>query len=146
MAKDAGSAVPADEGARSATRFIDAIADGQCNADLSHALHKLGLRLASETRQRADKASGEISLKIKLVAEPSGIVGVAYEINAKEPKSKTSGSVFWLTKGGNFSADNPRQTQIPGIREVKRNEEVRDLGGVDAGAGVANDNAEPRSV
>lgn len=140
MTKDA--AAVADEGARSATRFIEQVADGQCAADLSHAFHKLGLRMLAETKQRADKCSGEVVLKIKFIAEPSGIVGVGYEINSKEPKSKTSGSVFWLTKGGNFSTDNPRQAVLPGIREVKRNEEVRDLGEI-GGADVANDNALP---
>ena len=123
-----------DEGARSATRFIEQVADGQCNADLSHALHKLGLKLASECRQRNDKVSGEVSLRLKITAEPSGVVGVLYEVNAKEPKAKTSGSVFWLTKGGNFTVDNPKQQNLPGIREVKIIGEVRDV------AQVANDN------
>jgi hypothetical protein len=123
-----------DEGARSATRFLEQIADGQCNADLSHALHKLGLKLGSECRQRNDKVSGEVTLRLKITAEPSGVVAVLYEVNAKEPKARTSGSVFWLTKGGNFTADNPRQTSIPGIREVKIIGEVRDV------AQVVNDN------
>jgi len=123
-----------DEGARSATRFIEQVADGQCNADLSHALHKLGLKLASECRQRNDKVTGEVSLRLKITAEPSGLVGVIYEVNAKEPKNRTSGSVFWLTKGGNFTTDNPKQQNLPGIREIKIIGEVRDV------AGVANDN------
>ena len=138
MSKDATAA--ADEGARSATRFIEKIADGQCQADLSHALHKLGLKLAVETRNRAAKCTGELVLKIKLTAEPTGIVGVGYEINAKEPKSPTSGSVFWLTKGGNLSDENPRQTSFPGVREVKRSDDVRDL------PVAANDNGEERNV
>jgi hypothetical protein len=137
MSKQEATAV--DEGARSATRFIEQVADGQCNADLSHALHKLGLRLAAECRQRQDKCSGEVTLRLKFVAEPSGIVGVGYEVNAKEPKTRTSGSVFWITKGGNFTGENPRQTVIPGIREVKVVTETRELE-------AANDNGEPRSV
>lgn len=132
-------ATAADEGARSATRFIELVADGQCNADLSHALHKLGLRLAAEVRQRNDKCSGEITLKLKFTAEPSGIVGVGYEVNAKEPKARTSGSVFWITKGGNLVNENPRQTSFPGIREVKPTTEVREL---DLHAAVANDNGD----
>lgn len=128
-----------DDGARSATRFIEQVAEGQCNADLSHALHKLGLKLAAETRTRGAKAAGEVMLKLKFTAEPNGIVGVGYEINCKEPKSATSGSVFWITKGGNFSNENPRQTSFPGVREVKRNEDVREIE-------AANDNSEPRSV
>lgn len=121
-----------DEGARSATRFLEQIADGQCNADLSHALHKLGLKLASECRQRNDKVSGEVTLRLKITAEPSGVVAVVYEVNAKDPKARTSGNVFWLTKGGNFTPDDPRQTNLPGIREVKITGEVRDV--------VVNDN------
>lgn len=138
MSKDATAEV--DEGARSATRFIEQVGEGQCAADLSHALHKLGLKLAHETRNRQSKAAGELVLKLKFVAEPNGIVGVGYEINAKEPKAATSGSVFWITKGGNLSNENPRQTSFPGVREVKRNPEVRELD-------VANDNGtDPRSV
>lgn len=138
MGKDAAAA--ADEGARSATRFIEAVADGQCAADLSHALHKLGLQLKQQAGAGAAKCSGELALKLKFNVEASGIVGVAYEINAKEPKSRTQGSVFWLTKGGNLSQENPRQTSLPGIREVKRSDDVRDIE-------PANDNAtEERSV
>lgn len=129
MSKQGQEAV--DEGARSATRFLEQIADGQCNADLSHALHKLALKLGAECRQRNDKVTGEVSLRLKITAEPSGVVAVHYEVGAKEPKSRTSGSVFWLTKGGNFTADNPRQTSLPGIREVKIVDDVRE---------VANDN------
>lgn len=137
MGKDA--TVAADEGARSATRFLEQVSDGQCAADLSHALHRLGLQMRAQIALRSDKVNGEIVLKLKFNAEPSGIVGVAYEINAKDPKQRTSASVFWLTKGGNLSNENPRQTSLPGIREVKRNEDVRD-------AEPANDNAEERSV
>lgn len=135
-------ATAADEGARSATRFIEMVGDGQCNADLSHALHKLGLKLASECRQRGDKVHGSITLTLKFTAEPAGIVAVGYEINAKEPKSRTSGSVFWITKGGNFSGENPRQTVIPGIREVKpATHEVREIDLLAPFA--ANDNGNP---
>lgn len=137
MSKQDATAVD-DEGTRSGTRFLEKVADGQCAADLSAAIHKLGLKLAAETRNRQTKAAGEIAIKLKFVAEPNGIVGVGYEINAKEPKPSTSGSVFWITKGGNFASENPRQVSIPGIREVPRNAEVRD---------VANDNGtDPRSV
>lgn len=137
MSKHDATAV--DEGARSATRFLEQVSDGQCNADLSDALHRLGRKLASEAHNVNGKVSGEVTLKLKFVAEPSGIVGVGYEVNAKEPKARTSGSVFWLTQGGNFSAENPRQTSFPEVREVKRNKDVRDIE-------PANDNSEPRSV
>lgn len=137
MSKQDATAV--DEGTRSATRFIEQLADGQCAADFSAAVHKLGLSLQAETRTGRQKATASVTLTLKFTAEAS-VVAVGYEINAKPPKPSNSGSVFWLTKGGNFSNENPRQTAFPGIREVpKGNPEVRDLD-------AANDNGDPRSV
>lgn len=108
------------EGPRAAARFIEAIADGQCHEDLSDKINELGRALALETKTRNAASSGELALKLRFKLEPNGVTTVGYEITTKMPKAHNGTSIFWVTKGGNFVTENPRQPQLPGIREVPR--------------------------
>jgi hypothetical protein len=115
------------EGPRSFTAFINALADGEAEGELSFQLHELAKRMQQEAKARGDKVSGSLSLNIKMVVDTSGHAIVGYDVSTKQPKRKTSGAVFWLTEGGNLSADNPRQAKLP-LREVKGGREpARDI-------------------
>lgn len=119
---------PHDEGPRAAARFIEAIADGQCHSDLSDKINELGRALALETKTRNAASSGELALKLHFKLEPNGVTTVGYDITTKMPKPRNGTSIFWVTKGGNFVTENPRQPQLPGIREVPRQpDEVRSI-------------------
>lgn len=103
---------PAEEGPRSFTVFLRDLAEGEAESELSYHLHELCKKLQEEAAARHDKAAGEIVLKIRLIADHKDNVVVAYSIDAKAPKRKTSAAVYWLTKGGNLTPENPRQQKL----------------------------------
>lgn len=115
------------EGPRSFARFIESLADGAANSQLSEELFELARKLQNEAQMRDVAVKGELTLKIKLSADPMGMVGVLYDVKRKDPTRPTRVGVMWLTKGGNLSAQNPRQPELPNIRQVKAREEVREV-------------------
>lgn len=107
----------ATEGPRAFTRWLEKLGDGQANADLSQALFELGGVLRKEALEGRGEAKGELSLSIKFKVDAFGQVITTYAIKLKEPEPARPSSMFWLTKGGNFTIENPRQTTLP-LREV----------------------------
>ena len=106
-----------EEGARSFARFVEMVSDGACQLEASAELHKLCCALREDASARSNASKGELTVRFALTVEPSGVVGVAYEIKRKEPTPSRPKGVLWLTKGGNLSAQNPRQQTLP-LREV----------------------------
>lgn len=101
-----------EEGPRSFSRFLATISDGEAEAQLSSELFDLGRKLAVEVKAQGRKVSGELKLSIKLVADTNGTVTVVYGIDAKQPKSLVTPALFWLTRGGNLSAQDTRQLEL----------------------------------
>lgn len=117
-----------EEGPRSFLHFLTELGGGDAGRELSEELHELGRRLLHESTAREAKVTGELTLKIKLKAERNGLVATFYEIKRKDPSRSTTPGVAWLTAGGNLSSENPRQADLPGLREVPRpSGEVRDI-------------------
>jgi len=108
-----------EEGPRSFAVFLKGLGDGDAEIECSDQLHELGKLLLAESFARGRSVSGELSIRIAFRAEPNGMVSTAYEVKRKDPKRRTTPGVMWLTEGGNFAAENPRQTVIPGVRVVK---------------------------
>lgn len=127
-------AQPEDEGSRSFARFIEQLADGRACNDLSYELHRLMVLLREDAGTAQDGASkGDLGVTIHFKVEATGVVGISYSIKAKEPQARRPNSVFWLTRGGNLTAENPRQQELPNIREVTSKREQRDLPGAAEG-------------
>lgn len=115
------------EGPHAFNRFLAMLGDGAAHAEVSAHLHELGIALEREADAQQKKVAGELTLKISLTCEPNGVVGANYEIKRKEPAPRRPGSIFWLTKGGNLTPENPRQQKLP-LREVMgERTDVRDL-------------------
>jgi hypothetical protein len=115
-----------NEGPRSATRFLEMVADGDLHAELSDTLHELIDQLANHAITVTSPAKGELAIKLKFSVDKSGVVDVAWDMNAKAPKPARSKGVMWLTKGNNLTAQNPRQQKLP-LREVPQaSTEVRE--------------------
>ena len=110
-----------DEGPRSFLHFLRDLADGAANVDLSQELHELCKLLLQESKSRNDDVSGELTLKIRLGAEPNGFCNASYSVAVKKPAPRRAAGHFWLTQGGNLSTENPRQMDFPTVREVKGN-------------------------
>ncbi|HEV7717181.1 MAG TPA: hypothetical protein VGO53_16405 [Steroidobacteraceae bacterium] len=118
----------AGEGPRSFTRFIEALGDGQANSDLSNELFDLGAVLRRESVERGE-CRGELQLTLKFKVDQFGQVITSYQIKIKEPEPGRPASMFWLTKHGNFSVDNPRQQSLPLHEVVTQDGEVIEVGG-----------------
>jgi hypothetical protein len=123
------------EGPRSATVFVANLAEGACAAQLSEELHELARTMQREAYSRDTKVKGELTLKLRFVAKPNGVVDVEYKIKSKAPAKKTAPATLWLTDGGNLVNENPRQMKLP-IREVPRPAPVREIGSAPIVAGT----------
>jgi hypothetical protein len=105
------------EGPRSFVSFLNNIADGEAEGELSYQLHELVKRMREESVARGDTVSGGLTLKLKFKVDNLGHVIVGYKVTKTEPDRKTSGAHFWLTKGNNLTVENPKQQKLP-LREV----------------------------
>jgi hypothetical protein len=112
--------VSTKEGPRSFARFIEALGQGDAHRQISDELFALGNSLQDESLARDVKVKGELTIKLKFVAHPNGMVATDYEVKRKDPTKSTTPGVMWLTKGGNLSSENVRQPELPGIRPAPR--------------------------
>lgn len=106
-----------DEGARSFGHFLQQIDDGSFHGDLSEELRKACKALEDHVERYQRDAKGTLILTISLQALRNGTVQVDGDFKTKLPKEHRRGAVFWVTKGGNLSVENPRQQKLP-LREV----------------------------
>jgi hypothetical protein len=113
---------PKSEGPRAFARWLQLVADGKAHVELSTTLFDLMKKLRSFAINTQNIAKGEVLVRFKFKVEPTGIVGIGYEIKTKEPEPARPGAVMWLTKGGNLTPENPKQQDLPGIREVPQPE------------------------
>lgn len=119
---------PNEEGPRSFLAFLRALSDGEVESEGSYQLHELGKRLQETALLTRAKAKGKFSLSINLIADVNGTVGVAYNIETKAPKRPATPALFWLTKGGNLSAQDTRQLELRPRAVPSRGGDARDLG------------------
>lgn len=117
-----------EEGPRSFGVMISGLADGRANAQISEELHELVKAGNAEALAREADVSGELTLKLKLKFTARGIVGLTYDVKTKKPSKRTASAHMFVTDGGNLSARDERQQELPGLREVPRErDELRDV-------------------
>jgi hypothetical protein len=114
-----------EEGPRSFAVFLNKLAEGECEREVSRQMHTLIRGLRSEALGRDAKIKGELSMKFRFTVPRSGPVAVSYDVSTKAPKKVTSEGYFWITEGGNLTHKNPKQEELP-LREAPDPEE-RDL-------------------
>jgi hypothetical protein len=105
-----------DEGVRGFGPLLAALEEGSLHEDASVQLRDLNAKLMLHA-EHYGKGVGLITLKIKLTASRGGSVDIDGDVTTKAPKAVRSRSVMWFTKGGNLSAKNPRQQELP-LRDV----------------------------
>lgn len=120
-----------DEGARSFTRSLEMVAEGELVSEASDELHRLISALQDEALNAGLPAKGEFALKLKIVVEPNGVAAIAYDVKIKEPEPRRPRGHLFVTKGGNLTAHNPKQQKLP-LHEVTIGRDVREVD--DAGA------------
>lgn len=106
-------------------QVLQALEDGQFVADASDKLHELNTKLRKQAEARG-KAKGEITIKLKMLADEGGSVNIDGEIAIKEPKPVRARTVAWLTKESVLATENPRQTKLP-LREVPAAKTPKDI-------------------
>lgn len=107
-----------DEGTRSFAFLLQQIGDGTLHGQASDELRRVVSELSALAQRVDAKVKGGLTIKLSLSAKPNGTVEVDGVVEAKLPKPRAAGqSVFWISKGGNLSVDNPRQQRLP-LREV----------------------------
>lgn len=117
-----------EEGPRSFATFLAMLAEGRASAQMSEELHALVKSLRDESIAQDTNVKGELTLKLKFVASPRGVVGVGFDVKTKTPPKRTATGHMFITEGGNLSPQDERQPQLPGLREVPRaNDELRDV-------------------
>lgn len=117
---------PNDEGPRSFARFIEGIGEGDLVREASDMLHELTAKIHDEALARQDKVGGQFKLTIKIVCDPRGNVGLAYDVDITKPKPKRVPGIGWMTKGSNVTFVHPRQLTMP-LREVVTSGEEIDI-------------------
>ena len=105
------------EGPRGFAVLLQQVDEGQLHTDASKELHRVTKELLEWARTYQRDAKGSLTLTIGLNVDPSGVVDVVGDIKAKVPAPRRQRSTMWITKGGNLSAENPRQQKLP-LREV----------------------------
>lgn len=103
------------EGPRSFARFIETLADGNAHADMGSELFELikNTQVQAKLRGQTLKASMTVSLKFNVA--PLGTVGVSYDVSTVEPKRQRLGDTLFITKNGNLSKQDERQSTLPGL-------------------------------
>jgi hypothetical protein len=120
-----------DEGPRSFGVWLRRLSGGEAESVLSHDLWDLTKRMQEEMEARPGSTiKGKLSLSINLSAK-DGHITVGYDVKTTAPKPARSAAVFWFTKGGNLTAEQPRQEKLPFQDVANAHGMPRDLGGDD---------------
>lgn len=105
------------EGPRAFARFIENVGYGQAHTDLSVEMQELGRELYAMAMHMHSPQKGKLTLELAFTVDPDCGVAVRYQIKTKRPDRQRPGSVFWVTKHGNLTVEDPRQQKLP-LREV----------------------------
>lgn len=65
---------------------------------------------------------GELTFKVKVKPSAAGAIEVIDDIKTKLPQLAKGTSLFFATPEGNLVRNNPRQDELPGLKEVANSE------------------------
>ncbi len=119
-----------EEGPRSFGVFLHDFAGGSAEKELSRELYELIKTMRDESRMRDSDMRGELSLKLKFLVPPAGVVIGSFEVTKKLPKRAVPKGYCYVTEGGNLTHQNPEQKELkfrevnaPAAREVADDED-----------------------
>lgn len=117
------------------TFFLSRLANGEADANAAYEMQQLTMRLQEEAHARNGKVKGKFKLVINFIVDETDAVAIHYDISTAAPPRKTTPSISWLKKNGQLTDRNPRQQEIPGLRDVGGGKkEFRNVTAPDAGA------------
>lgn len=118
--------MPKKEGPRSFARFLEQLADGEALSELTKDLFELINTLHDQADKTNGTAKGAMTFKLDIKVDARGVANINYSNTVKEPKPARPGATMWVTPGGNLTAENPRQPNLP-LRDVSGNGSARDI-------------------
>lgn len=98
--------------ARPATDVIRDIRFGELLDEFSDELNTVVTAVESTGKP------GSITLTLKFKPSSSGAIEVTDDVKTKIPMLAKGSSLFFATPEGNLVRDNPRQKQLPGLKQV----------------------------
>lgn len=118
------------EGPRSFARMLEEVADGDLQADVSVATHRLVSQLQEMARETGIDASGSITLRLDFTVDPKRNIEITGGITTKAPSAPKRTANYWVSPGGNVAFEPPSKDRKGPVREVGRNHEApRDIAG-----------------
>jgi len=110
------NAMTSNEGARAFANIFTELEDGALHSEISAQLQALNEKLAQHA-EAYGRASGTLTITVRLSAERGGPVAIEADYAVKAPKATRLRTIMWLTPGANLTPRNPRQTVLP-LHEV----------------------------
>lgn len=108
------------------SQLLGALNDGELHQDMSEDMREMVAKLHDHAREHGGKPSATMTLTVEMKLD-GGLIMVKAEAKTKLPKSERARSVFWATPENNLSRRNPRQPDLPGIRDVTSDTRVRSV-------------------
>lgn len=110
--RDDDSTLAPPPAARSYSQTVEALRYGNTANELDEALR--ALTKAVQDREKP----GSITLTITLKPGKGGQIELYDEFKVKAPKEERSSTIMFATTEGFLSRQDPRQRQLPGLRDV----------------------------
>ncbi|KAA5602631.1 hypothetical protein F1188_20375 [Roseospira marina] len=106
------SAPPTTTAHRTFNTFLADVEDGQIHNELTDDLRDLVATLQNVGMETGGKASGEITVKLKLKLDGRSIDVVA-DVATKKPKMPRRRTTFFSTEDNRLTRNDPRQQALP---------------------------------
>lgn len=116
---------PQEEGPRSFSRAFELLADGKAQLEASAELVKVVDACRRDANARSGTSKGRLAITL-MVTVQGGVATVNYDIKSTVPSKPRESSTLFITKGGNLTPDNPRQTTM-GPRILDSNKSTREV-------------------
>lgn len=105
--------------ANSLADFMRMIEAGQFDADVMFDLRELATMMENQIIDGAKKVKGSLTIQIEVSRDASQpFYTIAAKHKIKRPEEKRGGTVAWLTDNNLFTPNQPRQSQMFGVRDV----------------------------
>lgn len=111
---ETGGGPPETPDRRPFTQFLHEQRRGGLHAELSETLAEVVDGVMEHGKQ------GTVTLKLTIAPANDGAVFVADEVKASVPEGDKEKSLFFADSRGNLSRRDPRQSEIPGLREAPK--------------------------
>lgn len=104
------------------SQFLGAVEDGELHQEMTQQLRDV----IAELHQHGGKPKAALTLSLEFQLD-GGVIEVKADTKVKLPKGGRAKSIFWATPDNNLTRRNPRQAELPGIRDVTSDARMRSV-------------------